>query len=163
MENWKGNIVLVRYSNYTVLHVFFVYYRPFLIKISIIQIEKVWMVCLGFERGAAGWKAQTKPQSYVQPPAVLSMFEVSYESFWSHENRSKHWSRKTEWGRPTVGWGWGPMSIGSPITVTGVKCDQIGRFFHFGHPFKAGGNIYFTQITCIVRQFVQRCQNHSFF
>ena len=81
MENWKGNIVLVRYSNYTVLHVFFVYYRPFLIKISIIQIEKVWMVCLGFEPGAAGWKAQTKPQSHVQPPAVLSMFEVSYESF----------------------------------------------------------------------------------
>ena len=40
----------------------FVYFRHFLITISI--IEKAQMVCLGFEPGAAGWQAQTKPRSY---------------------------------------------------------------------------------------------------
>ena len=34
------------------------------------------------------------------------------------------------------------------------QCDQIGRFLHFGQPFKAGGNNYFTQIAHIVRQFL---------
>ena len=43
------------------------------------------------------------------------------------------------------------------------QCDQIGRFLHFGQPFKAGGNNCFTQIAHIVRQFLQSCQNHSFF
>ena len=33
----------------------FVYFRPFLVTISIIQIEKVSMVCLGFEPVAVGW------------------------------------------------------------------------------------------------------------
>ena len=32
----------------------FVYFRSFLITISI-QIEEAYMVCLGFEPGAAGW------------------------------------------------------------------------------------------------------------
>ena len=40
---------------------------------------------------------------------------------------------------------------------------RFGNFLHFGQPFKAGGNNYFTQITHIVRQFLKRCQNHSFF
>ena len=34
---------------------FFVYLRSFLVEISPIQIEKSWMVCLGFEPGATGW------------------------------------------------------------------------------------------------------------
>ena len=34
------------------------------------------------------------------------------------------------------------------------QCDQIGRFLHFGQPFKTGGNKYFTQIAHIVRQFL---------
>ena len=43
------------------------YFRPFLfpITISIIQIEKAQMVCQGFEPGAAGSQAQTKPRNYV--------------------------------------------------------------------------------------------------
>ena len=31
--------------------------------------------------------------------------------------------------------------------------DQIWRFLHFGHPFKAGGNNYFTQITQLLDNF----------
>ena len=31
------------------------------------------MVCLGFEPGAAGWKAQTKPRSYGGHPTVLCL------------------------------------------------------------------------------------------
>ena len=42
----------------------FVYFRSFLITISIIQIEKAQMVCLGFEPRAKGWQVQTKPRSY---------------------------------------------------------------------------------------------------
>ena len=44
---------------------FFVHFLPFLITISIIQIEKAQMVCLGFEPGAAGWQAQMKPRSLI--------------------------------------------------------------------------------------------------
>ena len=40
----------------------------------------------------------------------------------------------------------------------------IGRFLRrFGQLFKAGGNNCFAQIAHIVRQFLWRCQNHSFF
>ena len=39
---------------------------------------------------------------------------------------------------------------------------RLGDFLHFGQPFKAGGNNYFTLIAHIVRQFLKRCQNHSF-
>ena len=31
---------------------------------------------------------------------------------------------------------------------------RLGDFLHFGQPFKAGGNNYFTQIAYIVRQFL---------
>ena len=31
---------------------------------------------------------------------------------------------------------------------------RLGDFLHFGQPFKAGGNNYFTQIAHIVRQFL---------
>ena len=34
------------------------------------------------------------------------------------------------------------------------QCDQIGRFLHFGQPFKAGGNNYFTPIAHIIGQFL---------
>ena len=33
------------------------------------KLKKVQMVCLGFEPGAAGWQAQTKPRSYGGHPA----------------------------------------------------------------------------------------------
>ena len=46
-----------------------------------------------------------------------------------------HWLRAEKW-----------MSASS---VT-----RFGNFLHFGQPFKAGGNNYFTQITHIVRQFL---------
>ena len=39
----------------------FVYFRPFLIIISIIQVEKSKMVCLGFEPREAVWQVQTIP------------------------------------------------------------------------------------------------------
>ena len=42
----------------------FVYFRPFLITISIIQIDKAQMVCLGFEPAAEEWQAQMIPRSY---------------------------------------------------------------------------------------------------
>ena len=41
------------------------------------------------------------------------------------------------------------------------QCDQI--LLNFGQLFKAGGNNYFAQITHIVRQFLYRYQNRSFF
>ena len=40
---------------------------------------------------------------------------------------------------------------------------RLGNFLHFGQPFKTGGNNYFRQIAHIVRQFLESCQNHSFF
>ena len=45
----------------------FVYFRPFLITITIIyrKSKKAQMVCLGFKPKAAEWQAQTKPRSYV--------------------------------------------------------------------------------------------------
>ena len=42
----------------------FVYFRPFLITISIIQIEKSVVGVLGIRTRAAGWSAQMKPRSY---------------------------------------------------------------------------------------------------
>ena len=39
----------------------FVYFRPFLIIISIIQVEKSKTVCLGFEPREAVWQVQTIP------------------------------------------------------------------------------------------------------
>ena len=36
-------------------------------------MEKAWMVCLGFEPGTAGWKAQTNPLSY-GGPTTLPLF-----------------------------------------------------------------------------------------
>ena len=52
----------------------------------------------------------------------------------------------------------GIQTIDHEISVT-----RLGDFLHFGQPFKAGGNNYFTHITHIVRQFLQRYPNHSFF
>ena len=40
------------------------------------------------------------------------------------------------------------------FVVIEAQCDQIGPFLHFGQPFKAGSNSYFTQIAHIVRQFL---------
>ena len=34
------------------------------------------------------------------------------------------------------------------------KATRLGDFLHFGQPFKAGGNYYFTQIAHILRQFL---------
>ena len=48
----------------------FVYFRPFLITISIIQIKKGQMVCLRYKPVAAGWQAQTKPQSFGGRPKM---------------------------------------------------------------------------------------------
>ena len=44
------------------------YFPPFPITISRIQIAKAQMVCLGIEPAAAGWQAQTIPQSYGSRP-----------------------------------------------------------------------------------------------
>ena len=38
------------------------------------KLKKVQMVCLGFEPGAAGWQAQTKPRSYGGTPKI-SLFK----------------------------------------------------------------------------------------
>ena len=40
---------------------------------------------------------------------------------------------------------------------------RLGDFLHFGQSFKADASNYFAQIAQIVRQFLLRCQNHSFF
>ena len=47
--------------------------------------------------------------------------------------------------------------------VSSDQCDQIGRFLHFGQPFKALEHNRFAQISYILRQFLYWCQNHSFF
>ena len=48
----------------------YVYINNFLVRISIMQIEKALMVWLGFEPAAAGWYAQTKPRSYGGHPII---------------------------------------------------------------------------------------------
>ena len=45
-------------------------------------------------------------------------------------------------------------AVAATIISTRHQCDQIGQFLHFGQPFKAGGNYYFTQIAHILRQFL---------
>ena len=52
----------------------FVYFRPFLIPITIssTQMEKAQMVYLGFKPGAAGWWAQTK----LMATAYFRLFSV---------------------------------------------------------------------------------------
>ena len=45
----------------------------------------------------------------------------------------------------------------------GSSVTRLGDFLHFGLPFKADCNNYFTQIAHIVRQFLYWYQNHSFF
>ena len=73
-EHWRQPLYQLSHNRCSRLLVFFflkmgqsrplfVYFHSFLVTISI-QIEKAQMVCLGFEPGAAGWQAQTKPQSY---------------------------------------------------------------------------------------------------
>ena len=56
------------FKNWANPGLFFVYFRPFLIPIFIVQIQKAKMVCLGFKPAAAGWWAQTKPLSYCGRP-----------------------------------------------------------------------------------------------
>ena len=41
----------------------------------------------------------------------------------------------------------------SSILLT-VSVTRLGDFLHFGQPFKASGNNYFTQIALIVRRFL---------
>ena len=54
--------------------------------------------------------------------------------------------------------------IVKPIFVySDVSSDQFGQFLHFGQPFKALEHNQFAQISYILRQFLYRCQNHSFF
>ena len=55
----------------------FVYFHHFLVTISIIQIEKTQMVCLGFEPATTGWQAQMKPQSYGGRPSI-QLLEVRH-------------------------------------------------------------------------------------
>ena len=43
------------------------------------------------------------------------------------------------------------------------QCDQIGNVLHIGQLFKAFGNNELAQISHILRQFLLRCQNLSFF
>ena len=38
--------------------------------------------------------------------------------------------------------------------VGNTSVTRLGDFLHFGQPFKASGNYYFTQIAHIVRQFL---------
>ena len=52
----------------------FVYFRPFLVTISIKQIEKVQIVCMRFEPEAAGWQVQMKPRSYGGHLPEISLF-----------------------------------------------------------------------------------------
>ena len=123
----------------------FVYFRSFLVKISIIQIEKAQMVRLGFQPRAAGWQAQTKPAMtaacryfYVQdwaqikPPQIsLNMISALITNLSIFpgvcQNQNKPPSTKILVGRQ-----W--------------QCDQIGQFLHFVQLFKACGNNYFAQI-----------------
>ena len=65
-----------------------VYFRPFLITISIIQIDKAQKVCLGFEPAAAGWLAQTIPRTTSLPTyatimraAVALLINLSFKLF----------------------------------------------------------------------------------
>ena len=46
-----------------------------------------------------------------------------------------------------------PNSCLWPIPIL-KSVTRLGDFWHFGQPFKAGGNNYFTQIAHIVRQFL---------
>ena len=39
---------------------------------------------------------------------------------------------------------------------------RLGDFLHFGQPFKAGGNNYFTQIAHIVSQFIVKSFRATF-
>ena len=38
--------------------------------------------------------------------------------------------------------------------MLGGSVTRLGNLFHFGQPFKASGNTYFTQIAHIIRQFL---------
>ena len=49
------------------------------------------------------------------------------------------------------------------ITWFLVSVTRLGDLLDFGQLFKAFGNIYFAQISHTLRQFLQRCQNLSFF
>ena len=40
------------------------------------------------------------------------------------------------------------------VRKVGGSVTRLGDFLHFGQPFKAGGNNYFTQTSYIVRQFL---------
>ena len=81
----------------------FVYFRPFLIIISIMQIEKSIYGVLGFELAAAIQQAQTKPRSYGGRPKILLLFgphlmcELSAFSSLSSERVEPHLAT---WARP---------------------------------------------------------------
>ena len=46
------------------------------------------------------------------------------------------------------------LSVSLHLKSEANSVTRFGDFLHFGQPFKAGGNNYFTQITLIVRQFL---------
>ena len=57
---------------YGAIPVSLVDFRPFLTPISIIQNEKVLMVCLGFEPGAAGWYQGAMTAAHVMNILLLN-------------------------------------------------------------------------------------------
>ena len=106
------------------------------------------MVCLGVEPGVAAWKSQTNPLSFIHLPFVGIYFlsDTYLILFQSHTYTL-------------------PLHVPNVSIIhllhrytsklfTYAQCDQLGDFLHFGQPFKAGGNNYFTQIAHIVRQFL---------
>ena len=55
----------------------FVYFRHFLIKISIIQIQKAKMVCLGFEPAAARWMVGADKTTELWRPPKMKTYSHS--------------------------------------------------------------------------------------
>ena len=65
----------------------FVYFCPFIIAISITQIEKALTVCMGFVPTAAGWQVQMKPWSYGGRPTKLNEVCCLFFQFVNPETR----------------------------------------------------------------------------
>ena len=73
---WKHSlIVFFFFKNGPIPASFSVYFRLFntlQFKFNKFKLKKAQMVCLGFEPGAAGWKARTNPLSYGGTPSFLN-------------------------------------------------------------------------------------------
>ena len=103
------------------------------------------MVCLGFEPGAAGWKAANESTELPRHPFLGRVLRRLFSVL----RRSSAMNVKWETPKGTE------ISSIYLIFAVAISVTRLGDFLHFGQLFKAFGNNYFAQFSQILSQFFE--------